>query len=97
MLQQMYKAGCWYISWGLESGNQEILKHAHKGITPERVRLALGWARKAGIRTWGYFIIGLPGETEETIQQTIEYAKSLPLDIALVPHRGALSRNSILL
>jgi anaerobic magnesium-protoporphyrin IX monomethyl ester cyclase len=83
MLQQMYKAGCWYISWGLESANPDILKHAHKGITPEKARQALLWSHKAGIKNWGYFIIGLPGETEETIQQTIAYAKALPLDIAL--------------
>ena len=41
------------------------------------------WARNAGIRNWGYFIIGLPGETEETIKQTIAFSKKLPLDIAL--------------
>jgi len=44
---------------------------------------ALRWAKAAGINNWGYFIIGLPGETEETIQKTIAYAKELPLDIAL--------------
>jgi len=44
---------------------------------------ALKWAKAAGINNWGYFIIGLPGETEETIQETIRYAKELPLDIAL--------------
>lgn len=83
MLRQMKKAGCWYISWGLESANPDILKHAHKGITPEKAREALLWSRKAGMKNWGYFIIGLPGETEETIRETIDYAKSLPLDIAL--------------
>jgi len=44
---------------------------------------SITWSRQAGIKNWGYFIIGLPGETEETIQQTIAFAKSLPLDIAL--------------
>jgi len=83
MLKLMRKAGCWFISWGLESANPDILKHAHKGITPERVRKALLWSNGAGIKNWGYFIIGLPGETETTIQETITYAKSLPLDIAL--------------
>ena len=41
------------------------------------------WAKQAGIMNWGYFIIGLPGETEATIRQTIDFAKKLPLDIAL--------------
>ncbi len=83
MLQWMAKAGCWMISWGIESGSYEILKRAHKGADPAKAMRALTWARQAGIRNWGYFIIGLPGETEETIQQTIAFSKKLPLDIAL--------------
>ncbi len=83
MLQWMAKAGCWMISWGIESGSYEILKRAHKGADPAKAERALTWARQAGIRNWGYFIIGLPGETEETIQQTMAFSKKLPLDIAL--------------
>jgi anaerobic magnesium-protoporphyrin IX monomethyl ester cyclase len=83
MLELMGQAGCWLISWGIESGNEQILKHAHKGADPAKAKRALGWAKKAGIKNWGYFIIGLPGETEETIKQTIEFSKKLPLDIAL--------------
>ncbi len=92
MLGLMGKAGCWFMSWGIESGNEEILKHAHKGISREKVERALLWSKKAGIKNWGYFIIGLPGETEATIRDTIDFAKSLPLDIALfhiaAPHPG---------
>jgi radical SAM superfamily enzyme YgiQ (UPF0313 family) len=83
MLELMGRAGCWLISWGIESGNEQILKHAHKGANPDKAERALQWAKKAGIKNWGYFIIGLPGETEETIRQTIEFSKKLPLDIAL--------------
>lgn len=83
MLTLMGKAGCWLISWGIESANEQILKRAHKGYRKEQAFKALQWARAAGIKNWGYFIIGLPGETEETIQETIAYAKQLPLDIAL--------------
>ncbi len=83
MLRLMARAGCWMITWGIESGNAEILKRAHKGTDPDKVARALKWARQAGIKNWGYFIIGLPGETEETIQQTIAFSKRLPLDIAL--------------
>ena len=83
MLQLMGKAGNWLISWGIESGNEQILKHAHKGAYPDKAERALKWAKKAGIKNWGYFIIGLPGETEETIRQTIDFSKKLPLDIAL--------------
>jgi len=83
MLQLMGKAGCWLISWGIESGNEQILKHAHKGAYPDKAERALRWAKRAGIKNWGYFIIGLPGETEATIRETIDFAKKLPLDIAL--------------
>lgn len=83
MLHLMAKAGNWLISWGIESGNEQILKHAHKGAYPDKARRALRWAREAGIKNWGYFIIGLPGETEATIRDTIDFSKELPLDIAL--------------
>jgi radical SAM superfamily enzyme YgiQ (UPF0313 family) len=83
MLKLMGKAGCWYIAWGIESANEQILKHVHKGYRLEQAPQALAWAHKAGIKNWGYFIIGLPGETVETIQQTIALSKSLPLDIVL--------------
>ena len=83
MLQLMGKSGCTYISWGIESANEQILKRAAKGYRLEQAPRALKWAHQAGIKNWGYFIIGLPGETEETIQQTIKFSKELPLDIAL--------------
>lgn len=83
MLALMGKAGCWMIAWGIESGNAEILHHARKGADPAKAARALAWSRKAGIKNWGYFIIGLPGETEATIQETMAFSKKLPLDIAL--------------
>ncbi|NLF00612.1 MAG: radical SAM protein [Anaerolineales bacterium] len=83
MLQTMARAGCWMISWGIESGDEGILRRVHKGITPAQVERALGWSHSAGIRNWGYFIIGLPGETETTIRRTIEFSKRLPLELVL--------------
>jgi radical SAM superfamily enzyme YgiQ (UPF0313 family) len=83
MLKLMGRAGCWYISWGIESADEQILKQIRKGYRHEQVLQALHWAKASGISNWGYFIIGLPGETDETIRRTIAYAKELPLDIAL--------------
>jgi radical SAM superfamily enzyme YgiQ (UPF0313 family) len=83
MLQMMSKAGCWLISWGIESANEQIRKHVRKGTSEEKIARALQWSKDAGIMNWGYFILGLPGETEETIRETIEFAKDLPLDLAL--------------
>ncbi len=92
MLSLMGKAGCNLISWGIESGNEIILKNVHKGYRMEQVSTSLQWAHKAGIKNWGYFIIGLPGETVETIKETIALSKKLPLDIVLfhvaAPHPG---------
>jgi radical SAM superfamily enzyme YgiQ (UPF0313 family) len=83
MLQAMAQAGCLMISWGIESANERILKGVRKGIKPSQVQQALAWSKRAGILNWGYFIIGLPGETEGTIQETIAFSKKLPLDIVL--------------
>lgn len=83
MLKTMARAGSFMIAWGIESANEEILKHARKGADPKKAERALHWAKEAGIMNWGYFIIGLPGETEKTIRQTIDFAKKIPLDIAL--------------
>ena len=79
----MGKAGCWMISWGIESGNEAVLKKAAKGANPAKAKRALTWARNAGIKNWGYFIVGLPGETVETIRETIDLSKGLPLELAL--------------
>ena len=66
MLTLMGKAGCRLISWGIESANEEVLKRARKGTTHDKVYRALNWSKNAGIMNWGYFIIGLPGETEDS-------------------------------
>lgn len=83
MLSLMGQAGCHMISWGIESGSEEILKRIRKGADPAKAKQALSWAKAAGIKNFGYFIIGLPGETEETIQQTIAFSKQLPLNVAI--------------
>jgi radical SAM superfamily enzyme YgiQ (UPF0313 family) len=92
MLRSMARAGCWMIAWGIESGDERMLHRMRKGTTLEQIRRALRWSKDAGIMNWGYFIIGLPGETEESIRRTIDVSKELPLDIALfhiaAPHPG---------
>lgn len=82
-LALMKKAGCFMIAWGLESGSESVLKRARKGTNPARIRQTIAASHRVGIMNWGYFIIGLPGETVETINETITLAKQLPVDIAL--------------
>ncbi len=80
LLKKMNKAGCYRMFFGLESGNQEILKIIKKNINLQQVREAVRLAQEAGIEPWGSFMIGLPGETEQTMQDTINFARSLDLD-----------------
>ena len=97
MLAKMGQAGCWLISWGIESSNEMILKRARKGYKKEQAFKALQWAHNAGIKNWGYFIIGLPGETEETIKETIAYCEAAAAGYCPLPHRRPLSRHAVLL
>lgn len=76
----MKKAGCWQISYGIESGNQKLLDAVHKSISLDKVEQALYITKKAGLSPRGFFILGLPFETEQTIRKTINFAKRIPLD-----------------
>lgn len=82
LFQKMKAAGCVRVNFGVESGDADILKAIHKGITKEQARAAFSLARKAGLETVGYFIIGHPFETEASIKRTIAFAKELDPDVA---------------
>jgi hopanoid biosynthesis associated radical SAM protein HpnJ len=76
-LQVMRAAGCRLFIVGFESGNPQILKNIKKGATVEQGREFMKNCKKAGIVVHGDFIIGLPGETPETIEQSLQFAKEL--------------------
>jgi hopanoid biosynthesis associated radical SAM protein HpnJ len=76
-LKAMADGGARLFIVGFESGDPQILKNIKKGATVEMARTFMKNCRKVGIRVHGDFIIGLPGETQETIQNTIEFAKQL--------------------
>jgi radical SAM superfamily enzyme YgiQ (UPF0313 family) len=80
LLRLMRRAGCLMVSYGVESGNQAILDASEKHITLEQSRDAIRWTREAGLKSMAYFIIGLPGETRETIEETIRFAKEINPD-----------------
>jgi len=80
ILEKMKMAGCHTLAIGLETASSEILKNVGKNITPEKARDAVSMAKKIGLRTIVYFILGLPGETKETLQKTIDFAKSVGSD-----------------
>ena len=82
LLSHMKQAGCYAIAYGIESGSPEMLDILNKGITIEQVEEAIRITREVGLQTIGYFMIGSPGESRETIRKTIEFAKRLKLDFA---------------
>jgi anaerobic magnesium-protoporphyrin IX monomethyl ester cyclase len=83
LLEAMAKAGCWQVDYGIESGNQEILNGITKGQTLDMVRKVVKMTNKAGIGVRGFFMLGLPDDTEATMSDTIKFAKSLDLTSAV--------------
>lgn len=80
LLAHMRKAGCWHIAYGIESGDPGILAQVNKNLDIEQIYNALQWSRTAGLRTKGFFMVGFPGETQDSIDATRRLAVSLPLD-----------------
>jgi hypothetical protein len=77
LLDLMREAGCTCMLFGVESGNQEVLKNIKKGITPEKVKNGVRMATEAGIGSFASFILGLPGETPERARETLALAMEL--------------------
>ena len=77
LLDKMKRSGCFLIAYGVESGNQAVLDRASKGYKIDAIKTAFRLTKKAGIRTLGYFMAGLPGETKETLQETVRLSFAL--------------------
>lgn len=86
------RAGLTRVHFGVESGDPDILRSLKKGITIEQAREAFRSARSAGLETLAYFMIGLPGETQTTLQRTQDLARELDPDYVhfsvLIPFPG---------
>ncbi|MDP2905309.1 MAG: radical SAM protein [Candidatus Omnitrophota bacterium] len=93
LMRLMKKAGCWQISFGIESGSPKVLDTINKRIDLQQAEDTLSRVKRIGIRTKGLFMIGNPSETRDTIMQTIRYSRRVNIDdftcSALMPLPGS--------
>ncbi len=80
LLRDLRKAGCYRIHYGAESASDKSLKYMEKGITADLVRKVFKQTHKAGIGTYAYMMIGIPGETREDMENTFDFAAELNPD-----------------
>lgn len=80
LLAKLKEAGVWLVAVAPESGKQETLDRIQKGFTLERVKQAVKWCKELDIKTFSLFILGLPWETKEDVEQTIKFANELDTD-----------------
>lgn len=92
-LRAIKEMGAYSIAYGVESGNERILKGIEKGESLDRVRETFRLMKKVRLESWGFFMVGLPGEDRSTILDTIRFAKELDPDVAkfhvLEPYPGS--------
>jgi anaerobic magnesium-protoporphyrin IX monomethyl ester cyclase len=77
---EMKAAGCTRIFFGIESGNEQMLERMNKKITLDEARRAVNAAHQAGLQVGAFFILCYPGDTDDTVLETLRFATSLPLD-----------------
>jgi len=93
LLKEMHRAGCFGVSYGIETGNDQRFREINKGyLNRDRIKQVVSWTREAKLRVRGYFMFGFIDETLQEMEETIEFAKELDLDFAtfslLVPLPG---------
>lgn len=81
MLKEMKSAGWWMVSYGIESGNDRVLTMNKKEATVHEAEQAVKWSKEAGLKVWGYYMLGMYGDTPQTMEDTLRFAKSSGCDI----------------
>jgi radical SAM superfamily enzyme YgiQ (UPF0313 family) len=91
-VERLRRSGCWMLALGIETESDETRKDMMKRLEGEKIRTAIANMRQAGIRSFGFFILGYPGETPANLDRTIQYAIDLDPDFAnfypAVPYPG---------
>ena len=77
LIKKMKKAGVYRTGIGIETGDEEVMKNIKKSLDLDKVRASIKLLRKYGIIVFGYFQFGLPGDTKESMQKTVEFAKEV--------------------
>lgn len=95
LLDALREAGCYRIFYGIESANPEILSTLRKQIDLGTVERIIRYTKKVGISAFGYFLLGNPGETENTARETVAFAKRLPLDFAIFNNLTAFPKTKL--
>ncbi len=80
LLGRMAKNGCIRINFGIESGDEKVLKAINRNMSIDTIRNAVKWSNEAGVLTFGFFMIGLPQDTKESIERTLSLMLELDLD-----------------
>ena len=92
MACKMKEAGCYNVAIGIESASNEILSRINKGVTIEKIAEGISMLKNAGIEVLSQFVIGSPGETLDTVRQSIEWAKTSGCDFTnfytVLPFKG---------
>lgn len=80
MAREMKKAGCWIVGFGIESGSDKLLEKMGKQTTTEQARKAVKICKEHGLKVHTFYIIGLPWETEQTLRETLRFAREVKAD-----------------
>ena len=91
LLQAMYDGGCRYVSFGVESGSEQVLKNIDKGINLQQVDRVVNWCKEIGIHTKAFFMFGLPGETVEEGTKTVNLIKKYKSKVDIIALAGGTS------
>ncbi len=101
LLARMKQAGCYLVMFGIETASDELNTRSRKDITVAEIRAGVAAAKGAGLEVLGTFVLGMPGETKRTAEETIDLALELDLDYAsfnvATPRLGSQLRDQIAL